>query len=305
MTVSSDIFLLNTLLKHTFKDRPMALTETPQPDWTRRAERAVPKLDVPSLRSIKNAPAVDERRLRALLILRPFVGLATFAAMAFTGWWLAAPVVLWLLYGSTATALHHLIHGSLGLSPAARHRWLTVLGLLILESGHAWQTTHVMHHRDGSDLPDPEGYIEYLTWRQLPVGAFQWRFRIAAWGWRHTTQRRRTTAELAINATATVAAVALVPVTTVPLIYVAMMQLGTFLFAVLLAKGPQTNFGRATTTPLMMVHTRLLGIFLFNHHLHLEHHAYPKVPMARLRQLRPTVEAALTDEHVVHVHLAA
>ena len=283
----------------------MSQNRPTQTHWTSRAERAIPKLDVPSLRSLDDAPAGDERALLVLLVARPFVGLGAFVAMVATDWWLLAPGILWLLYGSTATALHHLIHGSLGLSPVARHRWLTVLGLLILESGHAWQATHVMHHRDGSDLPDPEGYIEYLSWRQLPLGAFQWRFRIAAWGWRHGTQRRRTTTELTIVAGVTLLSLALTPVTVLPLIYVAMMQLGTFLFAVLLAKGPQTNFGRATTTPLMMVHTRLLGVLLFNHHLHLEHHAYPKVPMARLRHLRPTVETALADENVLHVHLAA
>lgn len=274
------------------------------PDWAVRAERAIPRIETPSLRSVD--PTVMDRLgpTAILLILRPLLGVATFALIVATGWWLAMPLVLWFLYGSTATALHHLIHGSLGLGPRTRHGLLTLLGFVILESGHAWQATHLQHHRDGSDLPDPEGYVEYLSWRQLPLGAFQWRFRIAAWGWRHGLRRRRTTFELATIAVATLLAVALVPLTWIPLAYVALMQLGTFLFAVLLAKGPQANFGRETATPLLFVHTRVVGLLLFHHHLHVEHHAYPKVPMARLERLRPTVEAAVAGDEVVRVRLA-
>lgn len=273
--------------------------------WSTRAEKAIPRLHVPSLRSVNSNVLHGLRPLLVVLLARPFIGLACFITMATNGWWIATPVVLWFFYGSTATALHHLIHGGLGLSPMARHRWLTVLGLLIVESGHAWQATHVMHHRDGTDLPDPEGFVEYLSWAQLPLGALQWRYRIGAWGWKHGQHRNRTTFEMLFNLIVTIAAVVMLPVTPVLFIYVAMMQIGTFLFAVLLAKGPQTNFGRETSTPLMFVHTRLLGLVLFNHHLHLEHHAYPKVPMARLHHLRPTVEDALVGEAVVHVHLAA
>ena len=206
-------------------------------------------------------------------------------------------------YGSTASAVHHLIHSGLGLTPRTRHRLLTTLGLIILESGHAWQATHLLHHRDGTGLPDPEGYIEDLTWRQLPWGALQWRFRIAAYGWRHGQARRRTTGEILAIATMTLTAVAITPFTMLPLLYVALMQLGTFLFAVLLAKGPHNGFG-TTDTPLTIVHTKVMGIVLFNHHFHLEHHAYPKVPMARLGELRPHVEAAIADRDVNHLRFA-
>lgn len=274
-----------------------------QTKWSDRAERAIPKISVPTLGQLDNAATHNPRPVLVVLLTRPFVGLAAFGAMGLTQTWIAAPIVLWFLYGSTAAALHHLIHSSMGLSPNARHRWITVLGLLIMESGHAWQATHVIHHRDGSDLPDPEGYIEYLSWSQLPLGALQWRFRITAWGWRHGTQQRRTTIEILANVTRTALSIALIPHTLLPFTYVAMMQIGTFLFAAVLAKGPQTNFGRETTTPLVIVHTRLLGILLFNHHLHVEHHAYPKVPMSRLHHLRPAVEQSLAEENTLHLKL--
>lgn len=276
---------------------------TISPSWSDRRDKAVPKISVPRPRTPLDSR--DLRRLRMMLLARPFVGLGVFAAMAGLEWWFAAPVVLWFHYGSVATAVHHLIHSGLGLDPKARARWLTALGLLIGETGHGWQTTHLLHHRDGSDLPDPEGYIEYLSWAQLPVGALKWRFRMARWGLKHSVRRSRVRAEVGAVVVLTVLGVVLAPVSPVLFIYMAMMQVGTFLFAVLLAKGPHANFGRPSSTPLMFVHTRLLGLVLFNHHLHLEHHAYPKVPMARLRELRPIVEQALSHEPVVHIHLAA
>ncbi len=281
-----------------------SITDT-RPDWSTRADRAIPRIEVPRLGSLDASVTADLAGVRLVLLVRPLFGVIALVGSVAAGWWPLVPVALWFHYGSTATAVHHLIHGSLGLSSRARRRWLTALGLLILESGHAWQTTHLLHHRDGSDLPDPEGYVEYLSWRRLPLGACLWRYRIAAWGWRHSPHGRRTTAEITTVLVVSAAAVAVVPITNVALLLVAALHLGTFLFAVLLAKGPHTNFGRPVASPLVAVHTRVLGILLFNHHLHLEHHAYPKVPMARLHHVRPVVQEALADEYVHHVHLAA
>jgi fatty acid desaturase len=279
-------------------------TDTPHPHWSERTTRAIPAIEAPPLQTVAPEARAATGRLRLMLLARPLAGLVQFAVITTNGWWFALPLWLWFHYGSTTTAVHHLIHGSIGLRPAARRRWLTGLGLLILESGHAWQTTHLLHHRDGTNLPDPEGYVEDLPWRRLPAGALRWRFRIAAWGWRHGRRRRRTSAELTTVVALTIAAIAVVPLTVVPALYVGLMQLGTFLFAVLLAKGPHTGFGTADT-PLTLVHSRVLGMLLFHHHFHLEHHAYPKVPMARLAQVRPHVEAAVAEQPVHHVRFAA
>ena len=274
----------------------------PTRPWARRTHRAIPALDVTPLHAAAPDALRDIGRRRIVLLARPLAGLGQFAVITTNGWWPLLVLWLWFHYGSTTTAVHHLIHGSLGLGPRARRRWLTGLGLVILESGHAWQTTHLLHHRDGTDLPDPEGYVEDLPWRRLPAGALRWRFRVAAWGWRHGRRRQRITTELAVAMALTLVAIAVVPVTIIPLLYVALMQLGAFLFAVLLGKGPHTAFGRADT-PLTMVHSKVLAVLLFHHHLHLEHHAYPKVPMARLGELRPQVEAAIADRPVHHVRL--
>lgn len=273
------------------------------PEWSRRSPRAVPAIPVPAASTVAPHTLEIGRIHRATLLGSPLLGVAAFAAIALTGWWLLTPVWFWFHYGVTSAAVHHLIHASLGLSPAARHRWLTGLGLLILESGHAWQTTHLLHHCDGTDLPDPEGFIEGISWRRVPGAALIWRFRMLAWGWHRSPNHRRTAGEIIAVAVATLLAVALIPWTLIPAVFVALMQFGTFTFAALRAKGPHTGFGKATL--LTMVDSKLIGAVLFHHHLHLEHHAYPKVPLAKLAELRPHVRAALADQHIHHQGLPA
>ncbi len=146
------------------------------------AGRAIPRLDVPPVREIDPTIMADLRPLVTWQIVRPSLALAAFVRMTVHGWWVLTPVVVrmtvhgwWVLTplvvgavnGSTLSAVHHLIHGGLGLSPRWRHLWLTVLERLVVESGHAPLVTQARHHRDGSDTPDPEGYIEYLSWRHL------------------------------------------------------------------------------------------------------------------------------------------
>lgn len=279
-----------------------------QPDWVWRGHRAIPKVDVPRARVAEPAIMDNLRPYGILLVARPLAALATFIAMAANGWWLLTPLVVWFLYGSTLSAVHHFIHGSVGLSSRAHHFWLSTLACIVGESGHALQATHVVHHRDGSDLPDPEGYIEYLSWREMPVGAAKYRYRMALWGLRYGNRRRLIAAEMGVHAAAHILSLVLLLTGISPVlwIYLSLIHVASFAFAILQGKGPQANFGRDIPTPLLLVHTKLLPMLFFNHHQHLEHHAWPKVPMPRLGQLRPHLEASLeaAGVEVVHLHIA-
>lgn len=279
------------------------------PTWARRSDRALPKIDAPSLRS-GSRPTTDhpvfrhQRRLIATLIARPIVAVVAFTLAAIEGWWFVAVPMSALIYGGTLTAVHHLIHGSLGLSPRARRFWLSALGMLVAESGHALQVTHLAHHRSDSDVPDPEGYIENVTWRQLPLAALQFRYRLMWWGWRYGPRRSRINVEIAVHAIAHLASLALLGVTPLLWIYLSLIHLASFTFAVLAGKGPQTNWGRAITTPFVRVHTALGKIAFFSHDQHLEHHAYPKVPLPRLRELHADLEPTLAELDVLDVRMA-
>lgn len=281
------------------------MSKTQQPDWTKRHERAIPKLNVPPLRDLDVDVRSNLRPFLLLLIGRPLLALAAFIVTAVNGWWIATPLVVWFLYGSNLSAIHHLVHGGLGLSPRWRHFWLSVLACLVAESGHALLATHTVHHRDGTDLPDPEGYIENLTWAQMPLGAARYRYRLMNWGLRNSTHPKRIGFEIAVHAALHLGSLALFTTSPILWIYMTLIHVSSFVFAVLQGKGPQANFGRPMPTPLMFVHTKVLAFAFFSHHQHLEHHAYPKVALPRLHLLQPHIEAALADEEVLHLRLAA
>lgn len=255
----------------------------------RRPDRAVPEIRVPTLRLVASGPLfAGQRRLAALMVGRVVGGVVLYVAVLAAGWYPLLAPVTWLIYGGTGTALHHLIHGSMGLSPTTRRRLRTILGGLILESGHALEATHLAHHGAG---PDPEGFIEHVPWRRMPVEAVRFRYRLMGWGLRHArpSRRRLVRAEIVWQISAHVVSVAVTPWTWWPVAYVASMDLAAIAFAVVAGKGPQTNWGRPIETPLVLVKSRLVRWALFAHDRHLEHHAYPQVPLPRLHLLDDTL----------------
>ena len=264
------------------------------PDWAKRSERTLPKIPMPRLSTLNTTALDDQRYLRTILIARPVLAVLGFVVAAAAGWWPVAIVLTWLIYGSSLSAVHHLIHASMGFSTTTRHFLLSVLGCFVSESGHALQATHLTHHRDGDELPDPEGYIENLTWAQIPLGALKFRYRLMAWGWNHSPRRKIIGLEIAVHAALHLASLALLASGSPTLwIYLSLIHFASFAFAVLAGKGPQTNYGRAIDTPFVRVSTRLGRVLFFSHDKHLEHHAYPKVPLPRLHLLQDEIDAAL------------
>ena len=274
------------------------------PTWSRRSERSLDHIEVPSTHEIETDVMENLRPLAMLMIARPVLGTVAFWIAALQGWWLIAVPLVWLVYGSGVSGVHHLIHGSMGLSNKARHFWLSALGCLVVESGHALQTTHLLHHRADGDLPDPEGCVENATWAEMPVAATLFRYRLAFWGLRYGRRRKLIAGEMAFHAVAHLASLALLPVLPELWIHVTLLHVASFTFAVFAGKGPQTNWGRAIESPLVRVHTRLGRIVFFSHDQHLEHHAWPKVPLCRLPKLHEHLEPALANRKVVDVKLA-
>lgn len=273
------------------------------PEWAARSQRALGRMDVPRLATL-NVTVMDRLRpLAVLLIVRPLVAVGIFIGSALAGWWPLAVVSTWLVYGASLTAVHHLIHGSLDLTPKWRRFWLSALGILVAESGHALQVTHLAHHRRQDNVPDPEGYIENVSWTELPLAALKFRYRLAMWGFRYGPRRRRIAVELAIHAAAHIASLLLLPVTVLPWIYLSLIHLASFAFALLAGKGPQTNYGRSIDSPYVRVRTRLGQALFFSHDQHLEHHAYPRVPLSRLRRLHPHLQPVFDEMEIVEVEM--
>jgi fatty acid desaturase len=94
---------------------------------------------------------------RALELVRPWVLLASYAAL--TGahlWWLAVPVAVTTCFAAFVQ-MHDAIHASLGLSKRGNDVLLTMSGLLLLKSAHALRATHLRHHGKCLGDDDPEG----------------------------------------------------------------------------------------------------------------------------------------------------
>lgn len=211
-----------------------------QPEWARRGERAIPKLDVPRMKQIDPNVMDDLRPIVQTLIARPLIagpggvrgddGAGMVVGHADRR---VDAVRLDAVRGAPPTSRRF------GLSPRWRHFWLGALGCLVVESGHTLLATHTVHHRDGSDAPDPEGYIEYLSWREMPVGAARYRYRLMWWGWRYGAHRRRIRAELAVHAALHLVSLTLLPVNPILWIYLTLIHIASFAFAVLQSKGPR------------------------------------------------------------------
>ncbi len=283
---------------------PQQLPKKP-PSWAVRGSRAVPHLTVPTLSDLGASNLLaNQGRLAATFIGRIAVGLALFAACMQRGWYIGLVASTFVIYGGSITAVHHLIHGSLGFSPTARRFWLSVLAAVVTESGHALQATHLTHHRTDPNAPDPEGYIEYVSWKQMTMEVFRFRYRLMAWGLRNSSTAHRVRHEIAFHIAVHVAAVAALPLTKWPAVYLLSMMGGSAVFTVLSGKGPQTNFGRPIDSPFIEVRTNWFGrAVLFSHDRHLEHHLYPKVPLPRLRHLDRSLQLVLDRTHHIEVTL--
>lgn len=94
---------------------------------------------------------------RALELVRPWVLLAVYVALAACRqWWLAVPVAA-VTCLAAFVQMHDAIHASLGLSRRANDVVLFLSGLLLLKSGHALRATHLRHHGRCLGEDDPEG----------------------------------------------------------------------------------------------------------------------------------------------------
>ena len=274
------------------------------PAWATRSERSLGPIKAPPLQNLGEEIIGNRRRVAVLLIARPIVATIIFLIVASQGWWLGILPSVWFLYGSTISAVHQLIHSNMGLSNRSKNAWLSILGCLVVESGHALRATHLLHHRTDTSLPDPEGYVENVSWRKLPLAALTLRYRLAWWGMRYGPNPLLVKIELGVHSFLHILSLILLPSHPLLWIYLTFVHLASFLFAVTAGRGPQTNWGRPVASPFVLVRSRLARYFLFSHDLHLEHHIYPTVPIHRLRRLGHSWDPILAELELVDVKIA-
>src|SRR6516164_4140295 len=120
-----------------------------------RPARAEPP--IPRLEGLGRDLLVTTRRQCWAACARPLLGVAAYAWAAYLGWWWLTPLIVFLIFVAVVTVTHDVVHASLVLGPRQTEWALFVLGGVLLESGHAYRTTHLQHHRVFPGPDDPEG----------------------------------------------------------------------------------------------------------------------------------------------------
>ena len=253
-------------------------------------------MTLPTLRDLGADLLVTTRRQRILALARPYLGVAAFAAVAWAGWWWLTPLVVFGTFVAVVTVTHDVVHRTLGLTETATDRWLFALGLVLLESGHAYRATHRQHHRLFPSPDDPEGYPADLSWWGAvcygPV------FLIRLWLWAARRARPQERVWLLLEALAPVAAVTagLVLWSVAPgvLVYAMLAITGSWVYPLLTVYLPHHGYGDEPLRQTRTLRGRVIPAVFLELTYHLEHHLYPQVPSHHLPELARRLDPYLT-----------
>jgi beta-carotene hydroxylase len=240
------------------------------------------------------------RGQRWLVLVRPLAMIAGYAALAAQGWWLPALALLAAVFPAMVAVVHDLLHRSLGLSERGNRVWLSVLGVLVLQSGHAIQATHLAHHHRFPREDDPEAYVAVMPiGRALVEGPV---YPLRLWRWaraNHPAARRRVHGETLAHVALGLACLAALPVTPIPFVYAAAMFTACSVFPAVSVNLLHHVEGDSPLTWTRTVRGAVLPLVTLGSGYHLEHHLYPRVPSphyGRLaRRLRPVLAARGVD----------
>ena len=262
---------------------------------------------LPSLAELGADLMITTPRQRHIALARPYLGVAAFALLSWLGWWWLTPLAMFAIFVAVVTATHDVVHGTLGL----RHRqtdWaLFLLGMVLLESGHAYRATHRQHHRLFPDHDDPEGYPADLS--RLGAICYGPVFLVRLWCWAHQrarddrTQRAWLIAEASLPFAALIAGALLVPVTPALLGYAIMAIVGSWVYPLLNVYLPHHDYSPTPLTQTRTLRGRIIPAVFLELTYHLEHHLYPQVPSHHLAELARRLDPFLAEAGVQPVRV--
>jgi fatty acid desaturase len=255
---------------------------------------------VPTLEQLGPDLLTTTPRQRRIALARPWAALALLIAVASVGWWWATPIVAFMIFVAVVTVAHDVVHRSLGLSRRQTDWALFFTGLILLESGHAYRTTHTQHHRLFPSDDDPEGYPANLS--MLGALCYGPVFLVRLWWWAFRRNRSRPAqrawmiAEGIAPLAAVGAGVPLWPRAPLLLVYATMMIVGSWVYPLLTVYLPHRDYGDTPLTQTRTLRGRIIPAIFLELTYHLEHHLYPQVPSHNLaelaRRLDPFLERA-------------
>src|SRR5579859_7419946 len=148
----------------------------------------------PSLSSLGTDLLTTTVCQRRLALSRPFIGLMAWALAVYAQVWWLTPFLSFLVFVAVVTVTHDVAHGSLGLSRRQTDWALFAFGAILLESGHAYRTTHFRHHAVFPGSDDPEGDPARMSfWQAVLYGPL---FLPRLWCWAYARQTHRVSERL-------------------------------------------------------------------------------------------------------------
>ncbi len=235
---------------------------------------------MPSLRELGPDLLHIPRWRRTLSLVMPFVWWCAYFVLALADCWPAAIFALIALsFVTSGSTSHDLVHRNLGLGRRTNDILLCVIELLALRSGHAYQAAHLHHHARYPHADDVEAISAGHAWWWALLDGVVFQFRIWFWALRHAERGRRwIVGEGLACAGLLPLAVALVPVTRVPLAYAALMVMGSWVIPLITSYLPHDPRGKNELFQTRAFRGRLASLIALEHLYHLEHHLYPAVP---------------------------
>jgi beta-carotene hydroxylase len=263
--------------------------------------------DPPRLANLGHDLVRTSRKQRALSVVRPYLGIAGFVIAASFGLWWLLPLIVFAIFVSVVTVTHDVVHNALGLGRRSTEVALFALGAVLLESGHAYRITHRQHHRVFPGPDDPEGDPARLTFRSAVLYGPLFLPRLWWWALRRSRARPREQrwllAEAAFALGYVAASILLLPITRAPLVYAALVIVGSWTYPLLTVHLPHRHYGE---TPLTQTHTlrgRIIPALFLELTYHLEHHLYPQVPSHNLPELARRLDPFLRQAGVEPVRV--
>jgi beta-carotene hydroxylase len=239
---------------------------------------------------------------RRLALSRPFIGLSAWALAAYAQVWWLTPFLAFWLFVVVVTVTHDVVHGSLGLSRRQTDWSLFVFGAILLESGHAYRTTHFRHHAVFPGSDDPEGDPARMGfWQAVLCGPL---FLPRLWRWAYARQKDRGSERLWLIVEALwPLAVFSIGVfvwtrTAAVLIYAGLVIIGSWVYPLFTVHLPHRHYGDTPFTQTHTVRGRIIPALFLELTYHLEHHLYPQVPSHHLPELSRRLEPVFQEAGV-------
>lgn len=222
---------------------------------------------LPSLAELGTDLLVTTPRQRIVALARPYLGVAAFALLVWLGWWWLTPLAMFAIFVAVVTVTHDVVHQTIGLSRRQTDWALFLLGVVLLESGHAYRVTHQQHHRLFPDRDDPEGYPANLSLVGAVCYGPVFLVRLWCWAYRRGRGDRGLRAWLIAEASLPFAALAagalLTPVTPALLGYAVMAVAGSWVYPLLTVYLPHHDYGDAPLTQTRTLRGRIIpAVFL-------------------------------------------